>query len=48
MLKKEPERRVTLKEIITFDFIYEKIESLLNKFDWWKYYEGIKELKNEI
>ena len=48
MLKKNPERRATLKEIITLDFVYEKIEKLLDKFDWWKYYEGIKELKNEI
>ena len=48
MLKKDPERRATLTEIITLDFIYEKIENLLNKFDWWKYYEGIKELKNEV
>ena len=48
MLKKDPERRASLKDIITLDFIYEKIENLLNKFDWWKYYEGIKELKNEV
>ena len=48
MLKKDPERRATLTEIITLDFIYEKIENLLNKFDWWKYYEGIKELKKEV
>ena len=48
MLKKDPERRATLKEIITLDFIYEKIENLLNKFDWWKYFEGIKELKKEV
>ena len=48
MLKKDPERRVTLKEIITLDFIYEKIEGILNKFDWWKYFEGIKELKKEV
>ena len=48
MLKRDPERRATLKEIITLDFIYEKIENLINKFDWWKYFEGIKELKSEV
>ena len=48
MLKKDPKRRATLKEIITIDFVYEKIEEILNKYDWWKYYEGIKNLKNEI
>ena len=48
MLKRDPERRASLKEIITLDFIYEKIENLLNRFDWWKYYEGIKELKNNV
>ena len=48
MLKRDPERRATLKEIITLDFIYEKIENLFNKFDWWKYYQGIKELKDEV
>ena len=48
MLKKDPERRATLKDIITLDFIYEKIDKLLSKFDWWKYFEGIKELKDEI
>ena len=48
MLKKDPERRATLKEIMTLDFVYEKIENLLNKFDWWKYYEGLKELKKEV
>jgi len=48
MIKKDPERRATLKDIITLDFIYEKIENLLNKFDWWKYFEGIKELKKEV
>ena len=29
MLKKDPERRATLKEIITIDFVYEKIEEIL-------------------
>ena len=48
MLKKDPKRRATLREIITIDFVYEKIEEILNKYDWWKYYEGIKNLKNEI
>ena len=48
MLKKDPERRATLKDIITLDFVYEKIENLLDRFDWWKYYEGIKELKKEV
>ena len=48
MLKKDPERRAKLKDIITLDFIYEKIDKLLNKFNWWKYFEGIKELKDEI
>ena len=48
MLKKDPERRATLKEIITIDFIYEKIEEILNKYDWWKYYESIKELKKDV
>ena len=48
MLKKDPERRATLKEIITLDFVYKKIEDILNEYDWWKYYESIKDLKNEI
>lgn len=48
MLKRDPARRATLKEIITLDFIYEKIENLLNKFNWWNYYKGIKELKKEV
>ena len=48
MLKKDPKRRATLREIITIDFVYEKIEEILNKYDWWKYYEGIKQLKNQI
>ena len=48
MIKKDPERRATLKEIITLDFIYEKIEEILNRYDWWKYYEGIRELKKEV
>jgi serine/threonine protein kinase len=48
MLKKDPNRRATLKEIITLDFIYEKIEAILDKFNWWKYYEGIKELKKSV
>ena len=48
MLKKDPERRATLTDIITIDFIYEKIEEILNKFDWWKYYEGIKDLKEKV
>ena len=48
MLKKDPERRANLREIITIDFVYEKIEEILNKYDWWKYYEGIKQLKNQI
>ena len=48
MLKKDPKRRATLREIITIDFVYEKIEEILNKYDWWKYYEGIKNLKNDI
>ena len=48
MLKRDPQRRATLKEIITLDFIYEKIENLINKFDWWKYFESIKELKKEV
>ena len=48
MLKKDPNRRATLKEIITLDFIYEKIEAILDKFNWWKYYEGIKELKKDV
>ena len=48
MLKKDPERRANLREIITIDFVYEKIEEILNKYDWWKHYEGIKQLKNQI
>ena len=48
MLRRDPERRATLKEIITLDFIYEKIEKLITKFDWWKYFEGIKALKSEV
>ena len=48
MLKRDPKRRATLKEIITYDFIYEKIEKLITKFDWWKYFEGIKDLKSEV
>ena len=48
MLKKDPERRATLKDIITLDFVYQKIEDILNENDWWKYYESIKDLKNEI
>ena len=48
MLKKDPERRATLKDIITLDFVYQKIEDILNEYDWWKYYESIKDLKNEI
>ena len=48
MLKKDPERRATLKEIITLDFIYEKIEEILNKYDWWKFFESIKELKKDV
>ena len=48
MLKKDPNRRATLEEIITLDFIYEKIEAILDKFNWWKYYEGIKELKKSV
>ena len=48
MLKRDPERRATLTEIITIDFVYEKIEEILNKYDWWKYYESIKDLKKEI
>ena len=47
MLIKDPERRATLKEIMTIDFVYEKIETILNKYDWWKYYEGIKDLKKD-
>ena len=47
MLKKDPERRATLKEIITLDFVYDKIEETLNKFDWWKYYESLKDLKKD-
>ena len=48
MLKRDPERRANLKEIITLDFIYEKIDNLLKKFNWWKYFEGIKELEDEV
>ena len=48
MLRRDPERRATLKDIITLDFIYEKIENLINKFNWWKYFEGIKQLKKEV
>ena len=48
MLKKDPDRRATLKDIITIDFVYDKIEEILNKNDWWKYYEGIKDLKKEV
>ena len=47
MLKKDPDRRANIEDILTLDFIYEKTKNLIDTFKWDKN-DTIKKLLEEL
>ena len=47
MLKKDPERRANIDDILTLDFMYEKTKNLVDKCHW-ENNETIKKILNEL
>ena len=47
MLKKDPDRRANIEDILTLDFMYEKTKNLIDKFKWDKN-DTIKKILEEL